>query len=78
MTGRARERAGGGRRTYGGDEVDDEEGVEDGDYGGSDGSDDVSQALEPPKEPQDSEGPQHLEGARAVRASGWRGVKGRK
>jgi hypothetical protein len=49
------------RRTYRSDEVDDEEGVECGDDGGGDGCDDAPQALEPPEEPQDSEGPQHLE-----------------
>jgi hypothetical protein len=48
-------------RTDGGDEVDDDEGVEDGDDGRGDGRHDIAQALETPEEAQDSEGPQHLE-----------------
>ncbi len=50
-------------RTDGGDEVDDDEGIEDRDNGRCDGSHDVAQALETPEEAQDPEGPQHLERA---------------
>ncbi len=49
------------RRTDGGDEVDDHEGVEDRDDGRADGRDNVAQALEAAKEAEDSEGSQHLE-----------------
>jgi hypothetical protein len=48
-------------RTYGGDEVDDDEGVENGDNGCGNGRHNVAQALQTPKESQDSEGPQYLD-----------------
>ena len=47
-------------QTDGCDEVDDDKGVEHGDDGGADGCYDVAQALESPKEAEDSESPEHL------------------
>jgi hypothetical protein len=51
---------GGRRQTDGCDEVDDDEGVQHGDDGSADGRNDVAQALEASKEPEDSESSKHL------------------
>ncbi len=48
-------------RTDGRYEVDDDEGVEHGDDGRADGCNNIAQALEAPKEPEDPEGPKHLQ-----------------
>ena len=49
-----------GSQTDGCNKVDDDEGVQHGDDGCADGSDDVAQALEPPEEAEDSESPKYL------------------